>query len=644
MNKLCLLSLIAASALGSATALAGQDPVVVGVTPNNDKGDPFRNAMIKLNKNDSELYGTIGSVNSNLATIRQMVPIVDGAGKVRFPSGPSLGTYQNGKFTSQPDALQIQGPGSTGDASGLTSLLLGTSKGLALSDDTSIGYSIARFAAAGTPSCKGQDLVDDSVAINAAITYVASLGGGKLTFPGSADCRIANPIIVKHGVKLFGGGDVGVDGNYRGTTIRPSKSIAALITQADLTQTVNAVGMYHITLDGRRPGSPMAPSSGTISVPNLLELSALGGRFEGNGFFYGSGNGAYLHNVANSSAWINWLTNNQFAQNSGWGARLETTDSVFAYNYVGSNGTKGTAGGGKTATANGTGGCIWTQNYGNIRFVGNQIEICNTGVLEMSVDAGTFPAYGNSWIGNFLDLNNTAFEFRHGALAAGSGIDWAGTMASNRLGSSTDQDILVDDYLNNGAIRDAKFQTPTPVTASVIFKGTHNSGWAIEGQFQSPPALRFSGLPADTELRISGASPQTKLNNLTVGPAADGSAVVDINSNASNVPTINYRQAGVVKYRTRINPADGSLITSNLQFNVDAYKIIFDGTFQFIKPGMPTTTTVSGLSALTCDSGHRGAQVTVTDSNGVPTRGAAFTGGGTTVWPGFCGATGWIAN
>jgi hypothetical protein len=123
MMSLRLASLLLALGLlfsGSYPVGAGQDPVVVGVTPNNDKGDPFRNAMIKLNKNDSELYGTLGSVNSTLATIRGTMPVIDPNGKLRFPSGPTLGTYnsQSGQFTSQPYNIQIQGSGSTGDVSG----------------------------------------------------------------------------------------------------------------------------------------------------------------------------------------------------------------------------------------------------------------------------------------------------------------------------------------------------------------------------------------------------------------------------------------------------------------------------------------------------------------------------------------------
>jgi hypothetical protein len=45
---------------------------------------------------------------------------LDGSGSLAIPAGPTLGTYQNGKFTSQPDTIQIQGSSSTGDVSGMT--------------------------------------------------------------------------------------------------------------------------------------------------------------------------------------------------------------------------------------------------------------------------------------------------------------------------------------------------------------------------------------------------------------------------------------------------------------------------------------------------------------------------------------------
>jgi hypothetical protein len=43
--------------------------------------------------------------------------IISGTNKVVLPGGPTLGLWQNNKFISQPDSIQIQGSGSTGDIS-----------------------------------------------------------------------------------------------------------------------------------------------------------------------------------------------------------------------------------------------------------------------------------------------------------------------------------------------------------------------------------------------------------------------------------------------------------------------------------------------------------------------------------------------
>lgn len=43
---------------------------------------------------------------------------IDSSGRLMLPGGPKLGTYQNGKFTSQPDALQIGPGGTTGPVDG----------------------------------------------------------------------------------------------------------------------------------------------------------------------------------------------------------------------------------------------------------------------------------------------------------------------------------------------------------------------------------------------------------------------------------------------------------------------------------------------------------------------------------------------
>ncbi|GJE61695.1 hypothetical protein [Methylobacterium trifolii] len=45
---------------------------------------------------------------------------IDNSSKIVLPGGPTLGLWSGGKYTSQPDALQIKGTGSSGDVSGMS--------------------------------------------------------------------------------------------------------------------------------------------------------------------------------------------------------------------------------------------------------------------------------------------------------------------------------------------------------------------------------------------------------------------------------------------------------------------------------------------------------------------------------------------
>lgn len=480
--------------------------------------------------------------------------------------------------------IKIIGPGSTGDASDLSARLIGSTKALALGRDTSIGHSVARFGAPGVETCAGNDAVDDSVAINAAISYVSGLGGGKVTFPQSADCRVANPVILKRAVQLWGHGGIGVDGGVKTSRISPSASMDAVVKQADPNELLGSVGIYNITFDGRRAGSPNAPSGKTITVGALVNVKPIGSRFQDNGFFYSSGDGLYLRNDLTSFAWINWVTGNQISQNLGWGGRFEVTDSIVSLNYFGVNGVKGVAGGGKTATENGSGGCIMTRNFGNIRFIGNQVEVCNVGALEQSVDEGSFPAYGNYWTGNFFDLNNTSVQFKHGALSAGQMIDYTGIFSNNRFNTVEDNHITIDNYISSGTIANSFYNPTGTGAAAVRWLGSNSGKWSLSGQFLAAVGTRFQNMPADTALQFVGAGSQSRIPGLTASPATDGTAVLGVDAGAGQVPALEYRQTGSTKYRTRISPADGSLITSNVEFGQDAYKVLFNGQTQFLNP------------------------------------------------------------
>lgn len=76
----CLLAGVSVLSLAH-PALAAQDPVTIGASPNNGQGDPFRVAAIKLNKNDAELYAAIASIQSVLASLVAANPVTSVAGR-----------------------------------------------------------------------------------------------------------------------------------------------------------------------------------------------------------------------------------------------------------------------------------------------------------------------------------------------------------------------------------------------------------------------------------------------------------------------------------------------------------------------------------------------------------------------------------
>jgi hypothetical protein len=74
--------LLAAALVAAALpATAAQDPVNIGVTPNNGQGDPFRTAVQKLNRNDAELYAAIASIQAVLASLTAANPVTSVAGR-----------------------------------------------------------------------------------------------------------------------------------------------------------------------------------------------------------------------------------------------------------------------------------------------------------------------------------------------------------------------------------------------------------------------------------------------------------------------------------------------------------------------------------------------------------------------------------
>lgn len=93
-------------------------------------------------------------------------PRIDTSNRVQLPGGPALGTWQAGKYTAKPDALQIQGAGSTGDVSGMSAKSAAVGAIMrAISDRLADEPTVKDFGAVSDPTCA----IDNTAAIQAAI-------------------------------------------------------------------------------------------------------------------------------------------------------------------------------------------------------------------------------------------------------------------------------------------------------------------------------------------------------------------------------------------------------------------------------------------------------------------------------------------
>lgn len=110
-----------------------------GAVPGVSDGKPLQNDTIAINRADGKLFirDTDGSA------FGADLPQIDGSGYLKWRGRPAIGRYQGGKFISQPDAVQIQGSGSTGDASAFVAKPTNIPAGRPLSDVANSVYALA---------------------------------------------------------------------------------------------------------------------------------------------------------------------------------------------------------------------------------------------------------------------------------------------------------------------------------------------------------------------------------------------------------------------------------------------------------------------------------------------------------------------
>jgi len=339
-------------------------------------------------------------------------------------------------------------------------------------------------------SCKGNDAVDDSTVINSAITTVYNAGGGVVQFSNGMDCRIQNPIILKAYVQLVGAGAIVNVSPGVGTVIRPAANIAALITQATLTNFIHSAGIWNLTLDGR---------AASYTVTNIVDVWWVNGRLINNYIANGTGNCInFLGSVASGANpdWVNWVKNNSVLECANTDLAFSGTDSIIEGNYVSGGLVNGSYGG-------------LINSYGAVRIIGNQFEDISGGVGLLVLGPGAGCATTDNptvIVGNNIEQNTTGLEFQLGACGSTETTDT--TVSGNMFVANTTQDIYVDSGVQTGVIAGNSFSDSTPSNGHIAFNGTSNAGWVIGPNDYHSGTTQIVNMPTDAASQVFGANSQ----------------------------------------------------------------------------------------------------------------------------------------
>lgn len=386
--------------------------------------------------------------------------------------------------------------------------------------------------------CAGNDAVDDSTGINAAIRAVAVAGGGQVVFPNGTDCRVKKPVILQSQVHLVGQGSLGntpATPNAFTSVIRPSANMAAVVTQSSFASFVQGVGILGMQLDGR---------VGTYTVTDLVRLSPVEGLFRDNQITNGSGNCLNLSQNRTGTSWVETVEDNVVGGCTGYGLIIASTDSDVHNNYISGNAA----------------GQILANGGGNITFSDNQIEK-SAGKIGLEIQLITtqpttifFPYLVT---GNRFNLNSTDVKITNGSSGAllntelhlvGNDYFWPGAGSAN-------VNIDIDSNIQGGDI-DENFAGGYPTIANVRWGGANNAGWRVSGISSLSNSSRFVNLPRDALVSMGGPSGQSnQVSTITAtskvtSPSFMGGMVMKVTAlNAATVTTIPYTAAGMIVLR-----------------------------------------------------------------------------------------------
>jgi hypothetical protein len=352
-------------------------------------------------------------------------------------------------------------------------------------------------------SCAGNDAIDDSVGIQAAIDFVQARGSGAVVATAGTDCRIKRPIILKNGIALVGPASADPAAGI-GFRIKAAADMASMITQNN--KILHSARIENVILDG---------SVGTYKVDNIVDLSPINSYFINNQIIDGAGNCFYWRQNS-VAAWINYIQGGAIANCRGWGLVAEGTDSSIIGVYFSTNAL----------------GNILQSGTGGNRYIGNQIEKAGwngSSGTAVGIEIRTpgpqcvFPITAITLVGNYFSVNGSDVKVARGDCGtATTPVLFDVTSTGNIYNSTANLNWDIDSYIQGGIIDD-NFSGSTPKIAHIRFGGTQNTKWRIGGTYALGASARIINLPSDAQVLTGGAEQLVKL-----GPANISSAGLDV--------------------------------------------------------------------------------------------------------------------
>lgn len=518
-----------ATALGTATNASGGFPTIpVGVTQGGTGQTTFTvNGPLLGNGTSALAQGT-----------RSGTTTVFGTTSGALTNGDCV-SINSGNLVDAGGACTVGGGGGTVSAGTTGQIGVYPSNGTTIAGVTAgaAGSVLAQMANViyvanyvGTSGCKGNDAVDDSVAINNAITAAVAAGGGVVQFSNGMDCRLKNPILLQASVVLQGAGPIGVVGT--GTTIRAGGNLSSLITQSSMATFIHSAGIRGLTLDGR---------VGTYTVSTaLVDVWWVNGRLENNYIVNGSAECVFFKGALNGVSppdWINFIRGNTIGPCATFNLDFQGSNSNIEDNYF--------TGGSSVSQYD----AIFDQTGGNI-ISGNTFENATAaGVVLQGQGTGCASNFqANVVTGNVFTLDALGIWVQLGP--CGGTLAFDDVISSNVFFSNTNEDIAIDGGINNGLISANNFNGSTPASGNIAFTGTGpgsgNTGWTVGPNIHPSGTLAINAPPAD--LTIVGKNMRMAPVNIaglgTCNSAAQGTLKYVVDGTGAGTPAFHANVVG----------------------------------------------------------------------------------------------------